>query len=188
MGVQLHLFGVTDKRQLWHSIGDGRGNYTDLGDVDRQTRTVGTDRTIVDAACATDSSGNFHALVLADDGGLWYTVRSALGHPPGADNPEYRAGDWRFPLEELGKAGGPAAGIGKITAVGAATEGMTLVVLAATADQKLHRAVRKPNGSDIFKGKWVSRFEPIRTKPEPNPTVPLTTPFTVLVGAYFKTP
>jgi hypothetical protein len=57
--MELHLFGVTNKRQLWHSIGHGAGRYDQLGDVDGQTGTVGTDRTIVDAACATDSEGNF---------------------------------------------------------------------------------------------------------------------------------
>jgi hypothetical protein len=177
--MELHLFGVTNKRQLWHSIGHGAGRYDQLGDVDGQTGTVGTDGTIVDAACATDSEGNFHALVLADNGGLWYTVRSALEHLP------HHAGDW-LPLEDLRKPQSPAASIGKINAVGAAADGMTLVILAATADQKLHRAVRKPDGPDIFKGKWVRPFEEI--KPDQGPTVPPTAPFTVLVGAYSKTP
>jgi hypothetical protein len=180
--MQLHLFGVTDKRELWHSIGRGAGQYDELGNVDGQTGTVPAGRTIVDAACATDSEGNFHALVLADNGGLWYTVRSALAHPA---HPAHQAGDW-LGLQDLGKAQGPAANIGKINAVGAATDGMTLVVLAATADQKLYRAVRKPAGPDIFTGKWGKPFEQI--KPDQGETAPPTAPFTVLVGAYSKTP
>jgi hypothetical protein len=149
--MELHLFGVTNKRELWHSIGHGAGRYDELGDVDGQTGPMGADRTIVDAACATDSEGNFHVLVLADNGGLWYTVRSAREHLPD------HAGDWRRPLEDLREAPGPAANIGKINAVGAATDGMTLVVLAATADQKLYRAIRKPDGPNIFKPERVPR-------------------------------
>jgi len=62
---------------------------------------------------------------------------------------------------------------------------MTLFVLAATEDQKLHRAIRKPDGPDIFKGKWTEPFKQINPEPgTPSPTAP----FTVLVGAYFKNP
>jgi hypothetical protein len=68
--------------------------------------------------------------------------------------------------------------------VGAATEGMTLFVLAATEDQKLHRAIRKPDGPHIFKGKWVEPFKQI--KPASGKTPHPTAPFTVLVSVYFK--
>jgi hypothetical protein len=179
--MELHLFGVTDKRQLWHSIGDGAGRWDELGDVDLQTGTVrtdqtdteGTDRTIVDAAGATDNKGNLHVLVLADDGRLWHTVRVRA------------TGNWSF-LKDLTQPQGPAVNIGKVTAVGAATEGMTLFVLAATGDKKLHRAIRKPDGQDVAKGKWERPFEQI--KPAQGPTPPPTAPFTVLGSAYFKTP
>jgi hypothetical protein len=185
MELELHLFGVTDKRELWHTIGHGAGRWDELGDVDRQVKaagTVGTDRTIVDAACTTDSIGNFHALVLADNGGLWYTVRAALDQP---GPPEHKAGSW-LPLEDLRQPQKPAANIGKINAVGAVTDDMTLIVLAATQDQKLHRAIRKPDGPEIFKGKWTEPFKQI--SPAPGKTPPPTAPFTVLVGAYFEKP
>jgi len=180
--MELHFFGVTDKRKLWHSIGHGAGKWDPLGDVNRQVGPVGAD--IVDAACTTDSKGNLHALVLADNGGLWYTVRSALEQPDQPGHPGHQAGDW-LRLEDLRKPQKPAANIEKINAVGAATEGMTLFVLAATEDQKLHRAIRKPDGPDIFKGKWTEPFKQINPEPgTPSPTAP----FTVLVGAYFKNP
>jgi hypothetical protein len=185
MELELHLFGVTDKRELWHTIGHGAGRWDELGDVDRQVKaagTVGTDRTIVDAACTTDSIGNFHALVLADNGGLWYTVRAALDQP---GPPEHKAGSW-LPLEDLRQPQKPAANIRKIDAVGAVTDGMTLFVLVATEDQKLQRAIRKPDGPDIFKGKWTEPFKQI--KPGGVFPRPLTAPFTVLVGAHFKKP
>jgi hypothetical protein len=171
--MELHLFGVTDKRQLWHSIGHDAGRWDELGDVDLQTDTVGTDKAIVDAAGATDSKGNLHVLVLDDDGRLWHTVRVRA------------TGNWSF-LQDLTKPQGPAVNIGKVTAVGAATEGMTLFVLAATGDKKLHRAVRKPDGQDVAKGKWERPFEQI--KPAQGTTTPPTAPFTVLGSAYFKTP
>jgi hypothetical protein len=182
--MELHVFGVTDKRKLWHSIGHGAGVWDPLGDVNRQVGPVEAD--IVDAACTTDSKGNLHVLVLAGNGGLWYTVRSALELPEQPDQPGHsghQAGDWLRPLENLRKPQKPAANIGKINAVGAVTEGMTLFVLAATEDQKLQRAIRKPDGPDIFKGKWTEPFKQIT--PVPGTPAP-TAPFTVFVGALFK--
>jgi len=52
--MELHFFGVTDKRKLWHSIGHGAGKWDPLGDVNRQVGPVGAD--IVDAACTTDTA------------------------------------------------------------------------------------------------------------------------------------
>ena len=176
--MELHLFGVTDKRQLWHSIGHGSGDWDPLGDVNRQVGTVGTDRPIVDAACATDSKGSLHVLVLTDNGGLWYTVRLAVEQLP------HKVGDWRE-LEDLRLPQKPAANIGKINAVGATTDGMTLFALAATEDQKLYRAIRKPDGQKILEGKWTEPFKQI--KPKSGTPAP-TTPFTVFVGALFKKP
>jgi hypothetical protein len=179
MELQLHLFGVTDKNQLWHSIGRGKGQWDPLGDVDRQVGSVEAGRTIVDAACATDSKGNFHVLVLADNGGLWYTARLAVKEG------SHEVGDWLL-LENLREAQKPAANIGKINAVGATTDGMTLFALAATEDQKLYRAIRKPDGQKILQGKWTEPFKQI--KPDSGKTPPPTAPFTVFVGALFKNP
>jgi hypothetical protein len=151
--MEHHVFAVTDGAaggELWHIALDTAEAF---GDLDSQTggRPPWSPRTIVDSACAVDSEGNLHVLVVTDNGQLWHTVRA-------------QNGDWT-PVPEV--AGGRSWGeVGKhlqftggnFKAVAAYTKDRDLHVLAATDTKKVWHVIRKPRqGVAIHEGgQWVS--------------------------------
>jgi hypothetical protein len=130
--MAIHVFGVTNDDNLWHSIVPDQDDFGDVdgaGGTGRPWRKGTTPPTAQDSACAADSEGNLHVLVVSDDGRLWHTRRDA------------RDRTWSsFGNVEAGGAGN----IGTVTAVAAATEGTALHILAVNSTKELHRTVWNP--------------------------------------------
>jgi hypothetical protein len=130
--MAIHVFGVTNDDNLWHSIVPDQDDFGDVdgaGGTGRPWRKGTTPPTAQDSACAADSEGNLHVLVVSDDGRLWHTRRDA------------RDRTWSsFGNVEAGGAGN----IGTVTAVAAATEGTALHILAVNSNKELHRTVWNP--------------------------------------------
>jgi hypothetical protein len=135
--MAFHVFGVTDTDGVFHTIlpdtiRPDLGKFGDVagdGGAGRPWRTTATDSpTARDSACAADTEGNLHVLVVSSDGRLWHTRR-----------------DHNRSWSDFGnvEAGG-AGNIGTVTAVAAATEGTALHILAANSSKELHKAVWKP--------------------------------------------
>ena len=135
-----HVFGVTDKDNLFHSIlpetiPPDNGKFGDVSVMtlhDRPWRDNPTDPahppTVRDTACATDSEGNLHVLVVSSDGRVWHIRR-----------------DHTRTWSEFGDVEKGGAGqVGTVTAVAAATEGTALHILAANSGKELHEAVWNP--------------------------------------------
>jgi hypothetical protein len=132
-----HVFGVTDKDGLFHTIlpdtiGPDHGKFGDVagaGGTGRPWRTAATSSpTASDSACAADSEGNLHVLVVSSDGRLWHARRDR---------------DRRW--SDFGNVeGGGAGDIGTVTAVAAATEGAALHILAVNSSKELHETVWNP--------------------------------------------
>jgi hypothetical protein len=83
--MELHIFGATENRQLWHTIASFE--KPDLStskfwvDVDKKADGPETGK-VLDSACAIDLARNLHMLVVAggnDGGKLWHAIRSADG-------------------------------------------------------------------------------------------------------------
>lgn len=139
---------VTQDGELWHTV---RGEQSYLN-MDTMTGLHPWTGKVVDAACAADTDGNLHVLVVADEQ-LWHTVRASNGFW----TPINRHGT---AFGNVGKAvGGEAASgqSGRFRAVAAYTQGLDLHVLAAT-DKGLWHTVRKPNGAAPIQkdGLWIS--------------------------------
>jgi hypothetical protein len=148
-----HVFAVTlgaAGGELWHIA---LGEAEQFGDLDVQTggRPPWSPKTVVDTACAVDSEGNLHVLVVTDDGQLWHTVRAPGGDwtpvPPGANGRSW--GNVGAHLDFQG---------GKFTSVAAYTRDRDLHLLAATDTKKVWHVIRKPRQNvAIHKGgQWVS--------------------------------
>jgi hypothetical protein len=148
-----HIFAVTDNDvgggNLWHMDLDAD---TVFGDVKVMTGGLPPwrPRKIVDSACAGDSGGNLHVLVVTDNGQLWHTVRA-------------KDRDWTPISETTGTSWGEVGEHlrfpgGKIKAVAAYTKGRDLHLLATADNRKWWRVIRTPDGNQpIHKaGSWVS--------------------------------
>ena len=148
-----HILAVTDNGvdggNLWHMDLDADAVF---GDVKIMTGGLPPwrPRKIVDSACAVDSEGNLHVLVVTDNGQLWHTVR--------AQNREWTPistttrTSWGEVGEHLRFPGG------KIKAVAAYTKGRNLHLLATADNQKWWHVIRKSK-SDVaihVGGTWVS--------------------------------
>jgi hypothetical protein len=132
-----HVFGITDTDRLFHTILPetippdlGRfGDVAGSGGAGRPWRsTATTSPTARDTACAADSEGNLHVLVVSSDGRLWHTRRDRDRHWSDFGNVEK----------------GGAGDIGTVTAVAAATEGPVLHILAVNSRKELHETVWNP--------------------------------------------
>ena len=153
-----HVFGVTQDAaggggELWH-VPLGDPGQPAFGDVDCQTgaRPWKPER-VVDVACAADSAGNLHVLLVTSGGRLWHTVRAQNGFWTTHSSATGSSGD-------VGRA--VAGETGRFEAVAANCEGTTLHVLAVTDDQNLYEATRaeRPGTEIRDDGTW-SRFSPV---------------------------
>ena len=125
-------FGATPRERLWHSIlpdQDFFGDVIATAGTGQPWHDGGQRPAIEDVACAADSEGDLHALVVTSDGRLWHTIRRANG------------GGW---LEFGNVESGGAGNIGTVTAVAAATEGRKLHIVAVNSAGELHRTVWNP--------------------------------------------
>jgi hypothetical protein len=148
--MAIHVFGVTNDDNLWHSIVPGQDDFGDVdgaGGTGRPWRTGATPSTAQDSACAADSEGNLHVLIVSKDGRLWHTRRDA------------RDRSWSaFGNVEAGGAGN----IGTVTAVAAATEGAALHILAVNSDKELHKTVWNP-ATPAGPARFDPRFQKVGT-------------------------
>lgn len=135
--MAMHVFGVTDKDSVFHTIlpetiPPDHGAFGDVSVMtthDRPWRDAPNTPTATDTACTADSEGNLHVLVVSSDGRLWHIRRD-------------RNRNWsEFGDVEKGGAGQ----IGTVTAVAAATEGTALHILAANSSKELHETVWHPS-------------------------------------------
>ena len=130
--MAFHVFGVTDKDGVFHTILPDRGKFGDVagsGGAGRPWRKDGPESpTAQDSACAADSEGNLHVLVVSSDGRLWHARRD-------------RNRTWSD-FGDVEKGG--ALNIGTVTAVAAATQGTALHILAANTSKELHQTVWNP--------------------------------------------
>jgi len=145
MPVELHLVGMTHDFKLWHTIRDGGGGWEPFGDVIRQAKGIDP-ATIEDVACAVDSKGNLHVVLVANDGQLLHTMRKADRNFTDMANIRTAQGDQ---LQE-----------GKFTAVAATTEGTSLHVVVAKDDQKLYYTRRVVTGSASEWSPKLTAFRP----------------------------
>ena len=134
--MAMHVFGVTNDDKLWHTIlpetiPPDLGEFGDVagsGGTGRPWRKPTGSPTAKDTACAADSQGNLHVLVVSSDGRLWHARRD-------------RNRIW----SDFGNVeGGGAGDIGTVTAVAAAAEGATLHILAVNSRKELHETVWNP--------------------------------------------
>ena len=180
--MNLHVFGATEKGELWHTIGKFQISgstgfqWEPWGDVDRHGGAghPGTGN-VLESACAADVKGNLHVLVVTDDDGgqLWHTIRATPDAPPPL------GGTWQ-PFGDVDQAAG-LADVGaseKIVAVTAATTEMKLHVLATTKTAKLVHAIWIPatKGPTIWKkgpggdpAKWEQKFKVVSVPANPHP-------------------
>jgi Putative peptidoglycan binding domain len=155
----LHLFGVTDKDVVFHTIlpetvppdHGAFGDVSVMTERDRPWRDDPTDPArppvVLDTACATDSDGNLHVLVVSSNGRLWHIRRD-------------RTRVWsEFGDVEKGGAGQ----IGTVTAVAAATEGTALHILAANSSKELHETVWNPPTPSGEPASFNPRFRKVGT-------------------------
>lgn len=148
--MAIHVFGVTNDDNLWHSIVPDQDDFGDVdgaGGTGRPWRKGAAPSTAQDSACAADSEGNLHVLVVSKDGRLWHTRRDA------------RDRSWSpFGNVEAGGAGN----IGTVTAVAAATDGLALHILAVNSDKELHKTVWNPP-TPTGSARFDPRFQKIGT-------------------------
>jgi hypothetical protein len=179
--MSLHIFVVTEDREIWHTIGHLQGpdsitfDWDEWGDADTAGGTghPGTGK-VLDSACALDVQGNLHVLVVTDDDGgkLWHAIRS-------------RNRRWKgFADVESGGAGqagsDPGEGIVAVTAATAtaavdpnliSADDLRLHIIVATSKDRLFHAVWRPatGGETIWEpgtghdaATWERRFTRIR--------------------------